>query len=83
MACACKVNKYLDSINNKYGSPKQSIKTNIRGDFGFYLKKFFIYLIYIPAIPLMILFLIFRGLTGNKPISINGLIKRNKNVRNK
>jgi hypothetical protein len=83
MACACKVNKQIEKINKLYGNKKEQPKTNIKNSFSIILYNILIYLLYIPLIPILSVYIILRKLFTNKPISLDGFIKRNKNVRNK
>lgn len=83
MGCACKVNKQIDKINKIYGKNKEQPKTNIRGLFSLTLQQILIFLLYIPLIPILSVFILIRKFITNKPISIDGLIKLKKNVRNK
>lgn len=83
MGCACKVNKQINEINRIYGKHKEQPKSDIRGLFSLTLQQIFIFILYIPLIPILSVFILIRKFITNKPISIDGLIKLKKNVRNK
>ena len=83
MGCACKVNKQIEKINQIYGNKKEQPKTNIREMVSSLMYKSFIYLLYVPLIPILSVYILIRKVFTNKPISLDGLIKRRKNVRNK
>ncbi len=83
MACACKVNQQIDQLHKVYGVNKKKSKTNIRSMVSLVFHNVLIYLLYIPIMPIFSLYILVRKIFTNKPIYLDGLIKRNKNVRNK
>ena len=83
MGCACKVNTQIEKINQIYGNRKEQPKSNIRGIVYSTISKGLIFLLYIPLIPIISIYILIRKIFTNKPFSIDGLIKRKKNVRNK
>ena len=82
MACACKVIKHIDKIQEVYGSNDKTVKTNIKGTIEVFFKQLFIWIITLPFMPLILILLVVRKIFTNKPISISRFIKRRKNVRN-
>lgn len=83
MGCACKVNKQIEKIHKIYGHKKEQPKTNIRGLVSSTINGFFSFLLYIPLIPILSLYILVRRFFTNKPFSLDGLIKIKRNVRNK
>lgn len=83
MACACKVNRHIDKINKIYGKEMPTVKTSIKDNIYTFLQKIMIFLLYMPIIPFIGLFLLIRKIFTNKPIILDSFIKRKKYVRNK
>lgn len=82
MACACKVAQHVQEIHSKYGS-KPMVKTNIKEKINIFFKKMFIFLLCLPILPFIFLFLLIRKIVTNKPLSLKRFIKLNKHVRSK
>lgn len=79
MGCACKVNQRINEIQKIYGHGKnKNIKTNTSGTIIILLKQFLIYLLCIPFIPIIIIFLLLNSLFFKKPISIKKILKIKK-----
>lgn len=82
MACACKVNKQINKIHKIYGI-QDTVKTDIKGLITSFFKKIFLFILYIPLMPIFGIYLVIRKFFTNKPISIDKFVKRSKDVRNK
>lgn len=85
MSCACKVTRYVNSLEKRYGTNiMPTKKTNIRESIRTNFIKIIELLLIVFFIPIIILFLIVRKIFTKKPISIDNLFKlKNKHVRNK
>ncbi len=79
MACACKVSKYLNRVEQRYGTNIRSTKkTDISGKIKTFFKKVLIWIVCLPFIPIVFIYLLLRKCLTNKPISIDNLIKIKK-----
>lgn len=79
MACACKVNQRIDEIQKIYGTnKKKQSKTNIIGNIKIIVKQILIYLLCLPFIPVMFVFLLLNTLLFKKTISIKKILNRKK-----
>ena len=78
MACACKVNQQIDYLHKKYGDniPK-SKKTNIASKLEVKFENGLIYLLFLPALPIMIAFIVYKSFT-KKTIHLDKLLKLRK-----
>jgi hypothetical protein len=81
MACACKVNEQLKKIQKQYGVSKPMIKTNMKENLKIFFYKILVFILCLPFVPLITLFLVFRKIITNKPISISRFINIIRNVR--
>lgn len=80
MACACKVNQKIDYLHKKYGdNTPQSKKTNIRGSVLAKIENAAIYLLMIPLLPLMAIYLIYKRVKKEN-IHIDNFVKLNTDV---
>ena len=76
MACACKVNRHINKIEERYGTNMlPARKTNISGTIKTFFKKTFIGLLCLPFIPIMFLYVIIRNCFSKKAITIDKLFK--------
>lgn len=75
MGCACKVNQRINEIHKRYGVNRNIVKTNITEKIKIGLKQSFIYLLCLPLIPLMIIYIGWMGFIKKRPISIKKLFK--------
>lgn len=77
MACACKVNQQITYLQKKYGTqmPKSG-KVKYREPLTLkdLLNKFLLLLIGLILTPLIFIYLLFRPLWTNKPISIKKIL---------
>ena len=78
MACACKVNQQIDFLHKKYGDniPK-SKKTNIVSNLEVKLENGLIYLVLLPFLPILLLFIVYKTIT-NKTIHLDKFLKLHK-----
>lgn len=76
MGCACKVSRHISKIEEHYGTKVlPNKKTHIVDDMKMFFKKTGIFLICLPFIPIMILYVLLRKFFINKPISIDKIFK--------
>ena len=82
MACACKVNQRINEIQQHYGiNNRKTVKTNISDRIKLWFKQLLIYIICLPFIPLIILYIGWKSFFNNKPISLEKIFKlKSKNV---
>jgi hypothetical protein len=79
MGCACKVNQRINEIQKHYGiNNKKTVKTNISETISLWFKQSLIYVLCLPIMPLIILYLIWNSLYKHKPISIKKFLKLKK-----
>lgn len=79
MACACKVSKYLNRVEQRYGTNiRPTKKTDISGKIKTFFKKALIWIVCLPFIPIVFIYLLLRKCLTNKPISLDNLIKIKK-----
>lgn len=77
MACACKVQTYINQVERRYGTKIASKKpSNIKGVVRTFFKKIIVALILIPFIPIILVSLFLRKLFTNKPITLDNFIKK-------
>lgn len=84
MACACKVSRYVNKVEEHYGtSILPAKKTNISEKVSVFFKKLIIALICLPFIPIIILTLLVRNWFTKKPIQLDKFINFKKsNLKN-
>jgi hypothetical protein len=84
MACACKVSRYVNKVEEHYGtSILPAKKTNISEKISVFFKKLIIVLICLPFIPIMILTLLVRNWFTKNPIQLDKFINFKKsNLKN-
>lgn len=76
MSCACKVTKYVNKIEEKYGTNiKQGKKTNIRQYVKSVAKKMFFFVMLFPFVPLFIIYILIKNIFGNKIYNIDKIFK--------
>lgn len=76
MSCACKVSKYVNKIEEKYGSNiRQSKKTNIIKYIKNGSRKLFFSLILLPFVPLIIIYILIKNIFGSKIYNIDKIFK--------
>ena len=86
MACACKVNQEIDRINRYYSYNRKlgeknrpKVSVNIKDA----LLTMFIYILLLPLVPVVFIFLVFYSLfSKNKKISIRKILGFIHKVRN-
>ena len=84
MGCACKVSRYVNKVEEHYGtSILPAKKTNISEKITIFFKKLLITLICLPFIPIAVLFLLIRNWFSKKPIYLDRFINFKKsNLKN-
>jgi hypothetical protein len=76
MACACKVTKYVNKIEKRYGKKTwDNNKTNISGLIKKAFSKVFFTVIILPLTLPIILFFLIRNCFNKKPISLDKIFK--------
>lgn len=76
MGCACKVNRHISKIEERYGTKVlPNKKTHIVNDIKLFFKKTGIFLVCLPFIPIMVLYVLLRKCFTNKPMSIDKIFK--------
>jgi hypothetical protein len=76
MACACKVTKYVNRIEKRYGNKTwNSKKSNVSGIIKNVIKKGVVILICIPIVPIMLTYILVRNCFTKKAISIDKVFK--------
>ena len=77
MACACKVGQQMTYLQKKYGSeqPPQSKKTHIIDLFKQKVRNIGYYLLLLPTIPFMVIFILIQRIKGIKSINIEKTFK--------
>ena len=76
MGCACKVNRHISKIEERYGTNVlPSKKTDISGQVKTIIKKVAIGTLCLPLLPIMFVFIMLRNCFTKKPISIDKLFK--------
>jgi hypothetical protein len=76
MSCACKVTKYINKVEEKYGSNiRHSKKTNIRQYVKSVAKKMFFFVMLFPFVPLFIIYILIKNIFGNKIYNIDKIFK--------
>lgn len=76
MSCACKVNRHINKIEERYGTNvRPANKTDISGSIKTFFKKSLIGLICLPFIPIFFLYVLTRNCFTKKAISIDKLFK--------
>jgi hypothetical protein len=82
MACKCKVTENINYIQSKYGSDlTDRKKTDIRGMVSKYVLNMILWILTLPAIPIMFAINIFKSLTNSK-IKFSKLVRPLEHVRN-
>jgi hypothetical protein len=84
MGCACKVSRYVNKVEEHYGtSIFPAKKTNISEKITIFFKKLLITLICLPFIPIIILTLLVHNWFTKKPILLDKFINLKKsNLKN-
>jgi hypothetical protein len=76
MGCACKTNQQISYLQRKYGDKQPKSKsTNIRNIVSVSVKNILIFLLLLPIMPIIFIFLAFRHIFTKKPIDINKTFK--------
>lgn len=76
MACACKVTKYINKVEKRYGKHSwNDRKSNISGMIGTAIKKTLTWIIILPLIPFFMAYILIRKRFTQKAISIDKLFK--------
>lgn len=76
MACACKVTKYVNRIDKRYGQKTwQNKKSNISGMIKNWFYNALIAIISLPFLPIITLYLIVRKCFSKKPILLDKIFK--------
>ena len=79
MSCACKVVKHINKINEYYGSENRvTIKTNITDKINVFFKKLFLWVLLLPFMPIIVLYVLVNKWFFKKVISIDKLFKIKK-----
>lgn len=77
--CACKVNRQISEIEKRYGTKVMSAKkTHIADDIKLFFKKMGLYIICLPFVPIIVLYILIRKCFTEKPISIDKFIRKQK-----
>jgi hypothetical protein len=75
MGCSCKVGQHISQIEKRYGVSAQPQRTQIREYSKMLMKNGLLFLLALPFLPLMIVFVLLRRVFTKKPISIYKLFK--------
>jgi len=79
MGCGCKTSQQLSYLQKKYGYKlPESKKTNIKDMFLGGIKSVFFIIFMIPAVPIVVIYLVIRNLITKKPVDINKIFKIKK-----
>lgn len=76
MACACKVTKYINKVEKRYGKHSWNDRqSNISGIISSTIKKMLMWMVVIPLTPIFMTFILVRNCFTKKPISVDKIFK--------